>query len=77
MAIEEPGFERLEKIENFEIRQYRPVVVAETFVDGDLSSASNIGFRRIADYIFGNNRFMLGTVSKPSEKIAMTAPVLV
>lgn len=77
MAIEEPGFERLEKIENFEIRQYRPVVVAETFVDGDLSSASNIGFRRIADYIFGNNRSMLGTVSKPSEKIAMTAPVLV
>ena len=69
MAIEEPGFERLEKIENFEIRQYRPVVVAETFVEGDLSSASNIGFRRIADYIFGNNRSMLGTVSKPSEKI--------
>jgi SOUL heme-binding protein len=77
MAIEEPSFERLENVDNFEIRQYRPVVVAETFVDGDLSSATKIGFRRIADYIFGNNRSMLRTESKPSEKIAMTAPVLV
>ena len=43
MAIEEPAFEVLEKAENFEIRQYRPVIVAETFVDGDMGSASNSG----------------------------------
>ncbi|MDI1301202.1 MAG: heme-binding protein [bacterium] len=77
MAIEEPAFERLEKVDNIEIRQYRPVIVAETFVDGDMSSASNNGFRQIADYIFGNNRSVRGSVSTSSEKIAMTAPVSV
>ena len=77
MAIEEPAFERLEKVENIEIRQYRPVIVAETFVDGDMGSASNDGFRLIADYIFGNNLSMRGAGGKPSEKIAMTAPVSV
>jgi hypothetical protein len=77
MAIEEPVFETLEKVENFEIRQYRPVIVAETFVDGDMGSASNSGFRLIADYIFGNNQSMRGAGDKPSEKIAMTAPVSV
>jgi len=77
MAIEEPAFEMLEKVENIEIRQYRPVIVAETFVDGDLGSASNDGFRLIADYIFGNNLSTRGAGDKSSEKIAMTAPVLV
>jgi len=75
MAIEEPAFDRLERIENFEIRQYRPVIVAETIVDGDMSSATNSGFRLIADYIFGNNLSVRGAGGKPSEKIAMTAPV--
>ena len=75
MAIEEPAFETLEKVENIEIRQYRPVIVAETFVDGDMGSASNDGFRLIADYIFGNNLSKRGSGGKPSEKIAMTAPV--
>jgi effector-binding domain-containing protein len=77
MAIEEPAFEKLEKVENIEIRQYRPIIVAETFVDGDMGSASNAGFRLIADYIFGNNLSVRGSGDKPSEKIAMTAPVLV
>jgi len=77
MAVEEPAFELLEKSENIEIRQYRPIIVAETFVDGDLSSASNKGFRLIADYIFGNNESMRMSADKPSEKIAMTAPVSV
>ena len=77
MAIEEPAFEVLERSENIEIRQYRPVIVAETYVDGDLDSASNSGFRLIADYIFGNNQSMRASEGKPSEKIAMTAPVSV
>jgi hypothetical protein len=76
MAIEEPAFELIEKAEPYEIRQYRPFVVAETFVDGDLDKASSAGFRLIADYIFGNN---LAVSAKPgdktNEKIAMTAPV--
>jgi hypothetical protein len=77
MAVEEPAFELLEKSENIEMRQYRPVIVAETFVDGDLRSASINGFRLIADYIFGNNQSMRMSADKPSEKIAMTAPVSV
>jgi hypothetical protein len=77
MAIEEPAFDVIEKTENFEIRQYRPVIVAETFVDGDMSAASNSGFRLIAGYIFGNNQSMRGSEGKASETIAMTAPVSV
>jgi hypothetical protein len=75
MAIEEPIFEVLEKAEKMEIRQYRSVIVAETFVDGDMDSASNSGFRLIADYIFGNNQSARDSGDKPFEKIAMTAPV--
>lgn len=75
MAIEEPGFEVLEKAENMEIRQYRPSIVAETFVDGDMGSASSSGFRLIADYIFGNNQSVRESAGGPSERIAMTAPV--
>ena len=76
MAIEEPAFEKLEQFESIEIRQYRPFIVAETFVEGDMSSASNAGFRLIADYIFGNNLSTRTAANQASEKIAMTAPVL-
>ncbi|MCX7171855.1 MAG: heme-binding protein [Proteobacteria bacterium] len=88
MATEEPKFDLLEKSANFELRQYRPVIIAEVSVEGDLDQASNKGFRLIADYIFGNNRARSGeaekiamiapvTVEAKSEKIAMTAPVTV
>ncbi len=77
MAIEEPAFETLETIGDIQIRQYPPVIVAETFVDGDLGAASSSGFRLIADYIFGNNLSVGGAASPPSAKIAMTAPVTV
>lgn len=76
MAIEEPAFELIEKAEPYEIRQYRPFIVAETVVDGDLDAATNAGFRLIADYIFGNNLAVSGKPGdKTNEKIAMTAPV--
>jgi hypothetical protein len=76
MAIEEPAFERLVEDGDFELRRYAPFVVAETFVDGDLGTASNRGFRLVADYIFGNNR-AVRPVADGSERIAMTAPVVV
>ena len=75
MAIEEPAFEVIEKAEAIEIRQYRPFIVAETFVEGEMDAASGAGFRRIADYIFGNNRSVRDSGSEAREKIAMTAPV--
>jgi hypothetical protein len=71
-AIEEPRFETLRRSGDFELRRYAPMIVAETFVQGDLSEASGEGFRVIAGYIFGNNVSVRGT---GSEKVAMTAPV--
>jgi hypothetical protein len=71
MAIEEPKFKVLEKSGDFELREYAPRVVAQTMVDGSLSDASSTGFRRIADYIFGNNTARNGS----NEKISMTTPV--
>ena len=72
MATEEPKFSLIEKSGDFELRLYKPMIVAETYVDGSLSEASSAGFRLIAGYIFGGNKSRQG--SSP-EKIAMTAPV--
>lgn len=72
MAIEEPAFERTIVDGANEVRRYAPMIVAETWVDGDLSDGSNDGFRVIARYIFGANRSRTG---EGSERIAMTAPV--
>jgi hypothetical protein len=72
LAIEEPKYKILDQEAGFELRQYAPFIVAETWVDGDMDAASNKGFRVIADYIFGNNK---APQSAQSSKIAMTAPV--
>jgi hypothetical protein len=45
MAIEEPKFDLLEKTDSFELRLYRPMIVAEVLVDGDMDQASSKGFR--------------------------------
>jgi hypothetical protein len=82
MAIEKLKYTIIEKEQNFELRQYDPHIVAETFVDGDFDDVGNEGFRRLAGYIFGKNRqknkiAMTAPVNQEvsSEKIAMTAPV--
>jgi len=74
MSVEQPEYTLLEKEGAFELRQYKPMIIAETFVDGSLSEASSAGFRRVAGYIFGGNVSQKGMVP---EKIAMTAPVIV
>lgn len=52
-----------------EVRRYPPLLVARTTVDtADYDEASGVGFRRLAGYIFGDNR--------QGEEIAMTVPVL-
>lgn len=63
----EPPFNRLAQAESFEVRRYQPRLIAQTTVDGSYDDAANIGFRRLADYIFGNN--------STSASIEMTAPV--
>ncbi len=67
MAIEEPRYKVESKSDQFEIRSYGDIVVAETVVDADFSEAGNRAFRILASYIFGNN--------KTKTKIEMTAPV--
>jgi effector-binding domain-containing protein len=83
MGIETPEYKVLVKAEEFEIRQYKPFIVAETVVDGDFDSASSAGFKKLAGYIFGGNiskqkiamTTPVGMAEDKSEKIAMTAPV--
>jgi hypothetical protein len=74
MAIEEPKYEVVTADAQFEVRHYAPILIAETFVEGDMDTASSKGFRLIADFIFGNN---LSSDTDKKSKIAMTAPVTV
>lgn len=74
MANEEPRYEVVKKEDDFEVRRYQPMIIAEVLVTGTLSEASNKGFRQVADFIFGNNE---DPVKKQAEKIAMTAPVTI
>lgn len=49
------------------------MIVAEVLVNGTMEAASALGFRMIADFIFGNNT----TKNGDSEKIKMTVPVVI
>ena len=71
MAIEEPEYISIEKKDAFEIREYKPKLIAQVLVSGTFDSASNKGFRLLADFIFGNNK-----TNEGSKKIDMTAPVI-
>lgn len=72
-GIEEPKYTVTATYEGFEVREYAPYIVAQVTVEGAFDDALNQGFRKIADYIFGNNTKRTG---ESSEKIAMTAPVI-
>jgi hypothetical protein len=66
--IEQPRYEIVEALDGVELRHYSDQIVAEVTVEAaNLGQASNIGFRPLADFIFGNNQ--------SSGQIAMTAPV--
>jgi len=79
--VEHPKYTLIDRSGNIEVRDYAPMIVAETEVPGERREAIIKGFRLIADYIFGNNIAaemvpMTGPVTqRSSEKIAMTAPV--
>lgn len=82
MAIEEPEYKVESKGTHYEIREYGPIVVAETKVESNFEDAGNQAFRILAGYIFGANKSktkiaMTAPVNQTaaSEKIAMTAPV--
>ncbi len=63
----EPPYVALEQLGKMEIRSYGPRLAADTIVESTAEDALDIGFSRLADYIFGNNL--------PAQKIDMTAPV--
>ena len=66
-AIEEPDYDVVRKLENVEVRQYAPYVVAEVVLDATADEAGNQAFPILAGYIFGKN--------KGEKKFEMTAPV--
>jgi hypothetical protein len=66
-SASEPRYEILTANDKIEIRQYPPMVVAQTAVNADYKDSSSQGFNRLAGYIFGKN--------KSEQKMTMTAPV--
>jgi len=66
-AIEEPDYEVIRKLDNVEVRQYAPYVVAEVILNTTANEAGNQAFPILAGYIFGKN--------KGEKKFAMTVPV--
>lgn len=61
---EQQKFDTIAQYGELQIRRYAPYVAADVLVEGAFESAGNKGFRPLANYIFSN-------------KIAMTAPVIV
>ena len=67
MAIEEPDYRIVRTIDDIEIRDYAPYVVAEVTVAGTADAAGGQAFPILAAYIFGKN--------KGARSLPMTAPV--
>lgn len=67
--IETPKYTVLKSYDDFELRQYGSMILAQTVMQSDsYENTSSQGFRRVASYIFGGN--------DENKKIAMTAPVI-
>ncbi|UYV15289.1 SOUL family heme-binding protein [Porphyrobacter sp. ULC335] len=67
---EQPEFALVRADQDFELRDYPSLVVAEVSHTGSRERASGASFRRLAAYIFAQDRPAGG------DKIAMTSPVL-
>lgn len=86
--IEEPSYALVKSEGDFELRDYPEIVVAEVTHSGDRNAASGKSFRRLAAYIFAQDRpaggeeiamtapVIMDQQSQANEEIAMTAPVL-
>ena len=82
MATEEAEYTVLLQENDFEVRDYKTHILAETLVEGKFGSAGNKAFGRLFKYITGNNtsrqniEMTAPIVQAPdSEKIKMTSPV--
>ncbi|MFT7183779.1 MAG: peptide methionine sulfoxide reductase msrA/msrB [Oceanicoccus sp.] len=67
-SVEQLSYTVIDDSKEYEIRQIDDHIVAEVTVTGNYKDASNEGFMKVADYIFGNNT--------SSDKVAMTTPVI-
>lgn len=68
--LESPAYQVVATHDEFEVREYRPRIVAETVVmTSSFEEARIEGFRRLAAYIYGDNI--------PSEHFWMTMPLTV
>ena len=69
MALAEPDYQLLATIDGIEYRRYHSYLVVETIVDSetDRNEAANMGFRRLFNYISGDNA--------AQTSIEMTVPV--
>lgn len=67
-GTETPNYKKIKKFKDFELRNYESIIIATTTVERDFSESNSIGFRRLANYIFGDN--------DKNIKIEMTAPVI-
>lgn len=83
-GTEEPHYVSTRLTDRVDVRTYGPRIAAETTVAADEARARNMGFRRLANYIFGANHrdqniAMTAPVAQESDRrgdeIAMTAPV--
>lgn len=66
-SVAEPAYTVVSETDGLQIREYAPLIRAETVVQGPYRESVSQGFRVLAGYIFGGNS---GQV-----EIAMTAPV--
>ena len=61
-SLEEPAFEVLAKSADYELRSYKPMVVAEVLVQGDMAAAGKEGTQLIKDYIFRRGANVLAPI---------------
>ncbi|KLI63211.1 SOUL family heme-binding protein [Aurantiacibacter marinus] len=79
---EEPDFTAIVEDGDFALREYPSIVVAEVWHTGTRERASSAGFRRLAAYIFAQDRggeaiaMTAPVIQDAPEQIAMTAPVM-
>lgn len=85
--VEEAAYTVVIKDGDFELRDYQPMVIAQTTINDEFDEAGNKAFRRLFAYISGDNTsnseisMTAPVIARPAgensgKKIAMTAPVL-
>ena len=73
--LEKPKYSVLETKNGYEVRKYESYITASTVIEDtslNRTEKMNAGFRKVAGYIFGDNKLDTGEI----KEIAMTSPVI-